>query len=679
MTRDRSNGLIILIFILFSLIVFGNVLAENTIDFVPETGDYRIGYYQENGEYFETIFEPATKIYPLISSYVYCENDTCNYGYIVKNLETSKQRLVEIFISFSKSLFDVGSPDLSWTYMFFKYSSIISWGNSKGESGLRDIKDGIAPDSAQGGFNFKSKGLPSIVSCYFMGGISGNFALTEDAPLEVLEFIDAHEKFPANTVKCMNIGPKDPPNPFTSSVFLDTLIAYDRQCLELGWIKSQISASKYENYFETIKDQLQQNNLSAARFSLQNVLRDVESDSGTTLTNEAYALLRYNTEYLLNQLPQTSHDLSVHLVNSQGILITGASLQYYESSWKTAQANGDGTFTVDTDFSSVKLRMTFEHGVQEKSNVQVNGSVVVFKTIPANVRLKDSQGELLDPGTVQYYAGGWYDLAVTSNGIARKELLPANYKFRMIYSHASSEKYQDIGVDSIVVFQTVPARVELRNSQSALIDTGTVKYYSGAWYDLGSTSGGVATMELLPFNYKFRMTYAKGSNEKYQDIGSNPTVTFQTANARVELRDSQGNLIDGGAVKYYSGAWYDLGATSGGVAAMELLPFNYKFRMTYANGSNEKYQDIGVNPVVPFPTVPATVRVTNIQGQLLNNVDVKYYSGAWYPLGLTSNGVAIKELLPFNYKFRVTAGTVQSEKYQDISTNPIVQFNLNVP
>jgi hypothetical protein len=116
----------------------------------------------------------------------------------------------------------------------------------------------------------------------------------------------------------------------------------------------------------------------------------------------------------------------------------------------------------------------------------------------------------------------------------------------MSYEHASNEKYQNIGADSTVVFQTTPARVELRNSQSALIDTGAVKYYSGAWYNLGSTAGGVAAMELLPYNYKFRMTYAKGSNEKYQDIGVNPTIVFQTTNARVELRNSQGNLMDGG-------------------------------------------------------------------------------------------------------------------------------------
>jgi hypothetical protein len=111
---------------------------------------------------------------------------------------------------------------------------------------------------------------------------------------------------------------------------------------------------------------------------------------------------------------------------------------------------------------------------------------------------------------------------------------------------------------------------------------------------------------------------------------------------------------------------------------MELLPFNYKFRMTYAKGSNEKYQDLGSNPVVQFQTVLTTVKVNNLQGQPLSNIDVKYYSGGWYPFGATTNGLVIKELLPLNYKFRAALGSTQSEKYQDISVNPFVEFSINV-
>ena len=367
----------------------------------------------------------------------------------------------------------------------------------------------------------------------------------------------------------------------------------------------------------------------------------------------------------------------VVLRNSQGNLMDGGVVQYYSGTWYNLGSTAGGMAAMELLPYNYKFRITYAKGSNEKyQDIGVNPTVV-FQTTNARVELRNSQRNLMDRGVVQYYSGAWYNLGSTASGVAAMELLPYNYKFRMTYAKGSNEKYQDIGVNPTVVFQTSNARVELRNSQGNLMDGGAVQYYSGAWYDLGSTSGGVAAMELLPYNYKFRMTYAKGSNEKYQDIGVNPTVVFQTINVRVEIRNSQGNLMDGGVVQYYSGAWYNLGSTSGGMAAMELLPYNYKFRMTYANGSNEKYQDIGVNPVVPFQTVLATVKANNLQGQSLNNIDVKYYSGAWYPFGLTLNGTATKELLPFNYKFRVTSGSVQSEKYQDLTTNPVVEFSIN--
>lgn len=367
-------------------------------------------------------------------------------------------------------------------------------------------------------------------------------------------------------------------------------------------------------------------------------------------------------------------NLQIKLVNCQNQLLLGGILQYYESGWKYAEDHGDGTYSVNSELPAVKLKMTYAHGIQEMSNVSTKANAVIFKTINVGIQLMNSLGTAIDTGTVQYYAGEWHDFGITAGGLARKELLPSNYKFRMTYAHGTNEKYQDVGLDSLVIFRTVPAAVELRNSQSALTDTGVVKYYSGAWYHFGSTTGGVAALELLPNNYKFRMTYAKGSSEKYQDIGVNPTVLFQTINVKVELLNSQGNPMDEGLVQYYAGAWYNMGKTAGGIAAMELLPYNYKFRMSHAGGSNEKYQDIGANSTVVFQAKNARVELRNSQGNLMDEGKVQYYSGAWYNLGTTSGGVAEMELLPMNYKFRMTYAKGSNEKYQDLGTNPTVIF-----
>ena len=375
----------------------------------------------------------------------------------------------------------------------------------------------------------------------------------------------------------------------------------------------------------------------------------------------------------------SSSKLNVKLISSSGTNLTTGTLQYYEGSWKNATSNGDGTFTVSTARPSVSLRMTYEYGMQQKDNVAIGSTPVVFQTVNAQVMLQNSLGNPIDTGTVQYYAGAWRTFGTTSNGTATKELLANNYSFRMAYAFGSNEKQQDLNSNPIVIFQTVNTAVQLKNSHGELMDQGTVQYYSGAWRAFGTTSNGVATKELLPNNYSFRMTYAYGSNDKQQNLSVNPTVVFQTVNVAVQLKNSQGNLIDQGTVQYYSGAWRAFGTTTNGAASKELLPNSYSFRLTHEFISNDKQQDIGANNIVMFSTVSATVKVTNLQNNPVNNAAVTYYSGAWRTLGTTAvNGEAIKELLPANLPFRAKFGTAQQDKTQNLTSNPVVEIQLNI-
>ena len=92
--------------------------------------------------------------------------------------------------------------------------------------------------------------------------------------------------------------------------------SYVSEARILGWITNQSTADKYTNYMDTVRSQLQNLNLSGARVTLQTVISHVNSDSSSTLTSEAYALIRFNTEYLLSILHTC--DVKGGIFNPQG-------------------------------------------------------------------------------------------------------------------------------------------------------------------------------------------------------------------------------------------------------------------------------------------------------------------------------------------------------------------------
>ncbi|MDM7924742.1 MAG: hypothetical protein QUS35_01885 [bacterium] len=596
--------------------------------------------------------------------------DTYKYSYGVSNNQSSLQKIwnFDIIIHFHPdSILSKYTPTGWWRPFSFDSDSLswVSWGSPEDSR----IKPGCSVD----GFGFTTHILPGIVDMYLEGYTPppSYDGYAEDSPIPGYDDLTPYG--PGITGK--TIGPAVMTYPLDMINIIDSLINYTQQGARYSWIANQEMEDKYQRHFDSLKILIQNNQFQLSKGMIRTILSDIEADSSNGLNEEMYTILKMNIEFLDSQIGNPAdNSLHVRLLDSNNHLLSGGSLMYFNGIWMLANNHGDGSFMVTTDLPKVKLRMTYEHGVEERSNVTVKGNTCLFRTVSASVRLKNSQQAVIDSGMVQYYSGGWFNLGVTFGGIARKELLPCNYKFRMTYEHASNEKYQDIGEDSVVVFQTKPVEVKLINSQSSVMDTGKVQYYAGGWWDFGDTSDGTASKELLPYNYKFRMTYARASNEKYQDVGSNPVVLFQTVPVNVKLMNSQSVLMDTGKVQYYSGGWWDMGPTSGGVAVKELLPYNYKFRMTYAKASNEKYQDVGVNPEVVFQTVNARVNLKDSQGNSMDTGEVKYYSNGWWDLGSTSGGAVSKELLPYNYKFRMTYARASNEKYQDVGSDPDVVF-----
>ena len=146
----------------------------------------------------------------------------------------------------------------------------------------------------------------------------------------------------------------------------------------------------------------------------------------------------------------------------------------------------------------------------------------------ATVQLRNSLDNLIDQGTVQYYAGAWRSFGTTSGGVAAKELLSANYTFRMTYEGIPNDKAQDISTNGIVAFSTVLCTISVKDSQGQPVNNVSASYYSGTWRQIGNTVNGLATKELLPANLTFRITYGTNHQDKTQNLSANNVVEFTT-------------------------------------------------------------------------------------------------------------------------------------------------------
>ncbi|OAS13378.1 fibronectin type III domain-containing protein [Paenibacillus oryzisoli] len=304
---------------------------------------------------------------------------------------------------------------------------------------------------------------------------------------------------------------------------------------------------------------------------------------------------------VLQDPPPVADEVRVQFKDSSGNAISGGVVSYYDGGWKEfGVTNASGIVSKSLPDKAYTFAMTYEGTYTEKVQNTGTDPVIAFQTVNVKLQLKDSLGNPLTSGAASYYAGSWRTFGNIAGGEIRKELLPGSYTFAMTYEGTYRESVQNIGADPVVIFQTVNANVQLKDSLGNPLNGGTVSYYAGSWRTFGSTVGGEIHKELLPGSYTFAMTYEGTYTERLQNIGTNPEVIFQTVNVNVQLQDSLGNPLDGGAVSYYAGSWRTFGSTVGGEIHKELLPGVYTFGLSYGGVYKETVANTSLNLAVNF-------------------------------------------------------------------------------
>jgi hypothetical protein len=142
-------------------------------------------------------------------------------------------------------------------------------------------------------------------------------ALTQKQSDSIRQSLNAHG---------WTVGPVAPDSPFVSTNFLDTVKSYVNQSRTLGWITSDQAKNKYLRFVDTAKAYLQANIRGVTKARLDSTILSVYPDSvAGLLTSEACALIRFNTEYVLQKLREEDEAFAA---------------ENKSSSWNATSSNG---------------------------------------------------------------------------------------------------------------------------------------------------------------------------------------------------------------------------------------------------------------------------------------------------------------------------------------------------
>ena len=295
---------LILLLSLAYVISIGQTFRD-TLYYDASSGNYIISYVGVYDTLVTVVWEPATKIHPALGFQMQrLREDTFKYEYSVTNNSSSEQRLVEFGLEGTGG--GVDSTRNGWSIHFVKKINVNAGIASSEDAGRFYWAGGkgLGRGVTTSGFKILSNDLPGITNAFFTGN-APLISLPDEGPsFELQRRIAELNEYPLNRVLMRTVAPLS--IPVEALAVIDSLLSYISQSKLLGWIADDATASRYLVSLNTARLRLEQDEIAGVRAALLQVLENADTDSSTTLSSEAYALLRYNTEYLLSQLPTTS-------------------------------------------------------------------------------------------------------------------------------------------------------------------------------------------------------------------------------------------------------------------------------------------------------------------------------------------------------------------------------------
>ncbi|GAB4536928.1 MAG: hypothetical protein Fur0020_05280 [Thermodesulfovibrionia bacterium] len=171
--------------------------------------------------------------------------------------------------------------------------------------GADDDQDMIYPGRSLGGFQITSRGLPGIRDFRIEPDL---IPPSEESDITIEQIQEVEDKV---AFKGKTIGPTAPPANFKPIDFLNYIIDLKHQSVSLGWIKNEGIENSLDAKMENAGKKIEAGDTKTAKNILNAFINEVEAQGcetyekcpeGKHLTPEAYALLKYNVRYLIEQL-----------------------------------------------------------------------------------------------------------------------------------------------------------------------------------------------------------------------------------------------------------------------------------------------------------------------------------------------------------------------------------------
>ncbi|MEC4677058.1 MAG: hypothetical protein VST72_09115, partial [Nitrospirota bacterium] len=165
----------------------------------------------------------------------------------------------------------------------------------------------IPPGKKMGSFILTSYAIPGIRDAKIQPDID-----YDNLPDEYYGNVELTKQLQDSLIySTKTIGPTAPPADFKPIEFLDYIISLKHEAASLGWITNKGIENSLDKKLDNAKKKLEQGNTTAAKNILNAFLKEVEAQGcksshdcpkGKHLTPEAYGLLKYNVEYLIDNL-----------------------------------------------------------------------------------------------------------------------------------------------------------------------------------------------------------------------------------------------------------------------------------------------------------------------------------------------------------------------------------------